>query len=169
MRRPGGPLVDGNVLLVGDAAGLLDPFTGEGIYAAIWSGRAAAAQLAAYVGGQASDLRSYQREVAQALLPDLSASWQCSELFHVAPAVWTALVRSRPSGWELLCRLLRGEQSFAGLKRRLGPAALGLDLASDLIRTTPWLQRLAGMQEPLPPERFRRRHAPMHGAPAERG
>jgi geranylgeranyl reductase family protein len=41
------PREDG-VILVGDAAGFLDPFTGEGIYAALRS-----AELAAEVGGQA--------------------------------------------------------------------------------------------------------------------
>jgi flavin-dependent dehydrogenase len=37
-----GPVSKGNVLLTGDAAGLLDPFTGEGIYFAVLSGRLAA-------------------------------------------------------------------------------------------------------------------------------
>ena len=40
------PLVSGNLLLVGDAAGLVDPLTGEGIHAAIRSGRAAAHHMA---------------------------------------------------------------------------------------------------------------------------
>ena len=42
------PPRDDGVLLVGDAAGFLDPFTGEGIYAALRS-----AELAAEVGGRA--------------------------------------------------------------------------------------------------------------------
>jgi geranylgeranyl reductase family protein len=45
--RVGAPRPDG-VLLVGDAAGFLDPFTGEGIYAALRS-----AELAAEVGARA--------------------------------------------------------------------------------------------------------------------
>ena len=49
VRRPGAPLYDANILLVGDAAGLLNPFTGEGIYAAVWSGQAAAGHLAGYL------------------------------------------------------------------------------------------------------------------------
>ena len=42
------PPRDDGVLLVGDAAGFLDPFTGEGIYAALRS-----AELAAEIGGRA--------------------------------------------------------------------------------------------------------------------
>ncbi|HET8626673.1 MAG TPA: geranylgeranyl reductase family protein, partial [Thermomicrobiales bacterium] len=61
IRQPGAPLADGNVALVGDAAGLLDPFSGEGIYAAIWSGRAAARHLTAYLAGAAPDLGGYAR------------------------------------------------------------------------------------------------------------
>ena len=45
VRRAGGPLVSGRMVLVGDAAGLVDPLTGEGIYAAIASGRLAASRL----------------------------------------------------------------------------------------------------------------------------
>src|SRR2546423_537934 len=73
-RRRGAALADGNVALVGDAAGLLDPFTGEGIYAAIWSGRAAAEHLAAYLGGRAADLAGYGREVARGPPPRLGAA-----------------------------------------------------------------------------------------------
>ncbi|MGD9894614.1 MAG: geranylgeranyl reductase family protein, partial [Dehalococcoidia bacterium] len=41
VRRRGSRIVSGRVALVGDAAGLVDPLSGEGIYAAIASGRAA--------------------------------------------------------------------------------------------------------------------------------
>ncbi len=154
LRQPGAPLVDGNVLLVGDAAGLLDPFTGEGIYAAVWSGREAAAHLADYLRGDASDLAGYERAVRRALLPELRVSHQCSELFHLSPALQVALVRYLPPMWRLLQRLLRGDQTYTGMRARLGRLAPALDLAADFIRVTPWVQRYAGMREPLAPERF---------------
>ena len=48
------------IVLAGDAAGLIDPFTGEGIAAAIKSGRLAAEVIADTLGrGTAPDLRSY--------------------------------------------------------------------------------------------------------------
>ena len=42
MRRPGAPAASGRVLLVGDAAGLVDPLSGDGIYEAFVSARLAA-------------------------------------------------------------------------------------------------------------------------------
>jgi geranylgeranyl reductase family protein len=49
-----GPGDYGRVLLVGDAAGLVDPLTGEGIYAAIFSGQAAATAIDSVLEGAVS-------------------------------------------------------------------------------------------------------------------
>ena len=47
------PAADTRVLLAGDAAGFVDPLTGEGIYGAIRSGQAAAAAVHSALGGAA--------------------------------------------------------------------------------------------------------------------
>jgi len=62
-----------------------------------------------------------------------------------------------------VCRLVRGEQTYVGAKHTLGPLALGIDLASDLLRVTPRLQRFVDMHDPPPPERFLHRGA--HASP----
>ena len=154
IRRHGAPLAGENVLLVGDAAGLLDPWTGEGIFAAIWSGQAAARHLERYVGGRAPDLLPYAQEVARELLPDLRASQRYSDLFHFTPEVYSMLVRRVPAAWWLLCRLMRGDSTCASVKRRVGPLSPMVDLLSDLVRVSPHLRRRAGLEDPLPPERF---------------
>lgn len=69
------PLVDGNVLLVGDAGGLVETSTAEGIFGAIWSARAAARHLRDYLDGKSGDLRGYQREVERGLFPYLQVSY----------------------------------------------------------------------------------------------
>jgi geranylgeranyl reductase family protein len=56
----------GRVLLVGDAAGLVNPLQGEGIAQALTSGRAAAAAVLASPGQAAN---RYRRELARAHLP----------------------------------------------------------------------------------------------------
>ncbi|MFB9248866.1 NAD(P)/FAD-dependent oxidoreductase [Sphaerisporangium melleum] len=58
--RPGA----GRVLLAGDAAGLVNPLTGEGIYYALLSGRLAGE---AAVEAAANPLAAYRRKLAQAL------------------------------------------------------------------------------------------------------
>src|SRR5579872_1781265 len=86
VRVPGAPIAATNIMLVGDAAGFLDPFTGEGIYAAIWSGRAAARRI--IDSGRTGDpdpCSGYVGDVRAELLPDLRVSRKLADLFHVAP------------------------------------------------------------------------------------
>ncbi len=112
-------LVYGNILVVGDAAGLLDPLTGDGIYAAILSGRAAAKHLAAYINGQASDLTGYAREMAAAWLSELRLAGRLHTLFHFAPGVFTTLIERRPRAWRAACYILRGDLTYTGALGRL--------------------------------------------------
>ncbi len=154
MRRPGAPLADGNVVLVGDAAGLLDPFTYEGIYAAIWSGRTAAEHLHAYLGGTAVDLAGYERQVASELLPDLQIAGRIADLFELTPRFYLQLAKLRPLGFRAMSRLALGEQTYAGMNRSLGPLSVGCDLTVDLLRTMPALQRCVDLADPRPPTRF---------------
>ena len=160
LRRPGAPLADGNVLTVGDAAGLLDPFTLEGIYAAVWSGRAAARHLAAFVAGEAPDLTGYAAEVEGELAPELDLARRVHDVFHAMPALTVGVIWGAPPVWRFCSRLMRGERSYADVTRRLGPFAVGLDLISDATRAVPALRRRAGLDalaDPPPPERFLRR------------
>ena len=159
VRRPGAPLAAGNVLLVGDAAGLLDPFTGEGIYAAVWSGRVAARHLAAYVAGEAPDLDGYRREVARELVPELRLACRVQDLFQLTPGLYVTLVGRVPAAWTFGCRMMRGDRTYADLARKLGRLATGVDLLSDAVRAVPALRRRAGLAalpEPPAPERFLR-------------
>ena len=61
------PLARDNVLLVGDAAGFVDPFSGEGLYWAAKSGATAAKLAAAQLAGTLPDplARAYNRECRQ--------------------------------------------------------------------------------------------------------
>lgn len=61
------------VLFVGDAAGLVDPVTGEGICHALSSGRAAAESIAEALGSTASAESAYARRVATEIRPEIEA------------------------------------------------------------------------------------------------
>jgi len=117
--EPGATVTFDHVLLTGDAAGLLDPLTGEGIHAAICSGRAAASHLAAYLDGAAPDLRGYARELAAELLPDLHVAARLHASIDRAPGAFFAGVRYVPRAWDLMCRILRGDQTYIGVVRRI--------------------------------------------------
>lgn len=76
----------GRVLLVGDAAGLVDPLTGEGIHSAITSGQAAAAAiLECDLNDTPNDVAAaYARHLAP-LLKTLSFSHRAARAFYAQP------------------------------------------------------------------------------------
>jgi flavin-dependent dehydrogenase len=76
MRRPGDAAVHGRVLLLGDAAGLVDPLSGDGIYEALVSARLAAGAALDLLAGRAGTLAPYQSALDAALARTLSASWK---------------------------------------------------------------------------------------------
>lgn len=154
IRKENSPLVDGNVVLVGDAGGLIDPLTGEGIYAGIWSGGVAAKHISAYLSGEESDVQGYQTDVERGLMPELLLSRQFQDVFNLTPGLYIALERRTAIIWKLTRRILRGEQTYTTVMGRHPTLAIVLDLVSDLIRVTPFLQRHTGLKDPLPPRRF---------------
>lgn len=130
LRDLGAPLVQGPIAFVGDAAGLVDPLSGEGIGNAFRSGRLAAVEIARLLAGAVSDLSGYQRAVQRAIDPDLAVSSQLQALFHQQPWPYVRLLqRSRRFG-RTFCRIVRGESSYARLKERLGPFGLLVDAAA---------------------------------------
>lgn len=120
IRKPHSPLVKGNTLLVGDAAGLVDPYSGEGIHNAIRSGQMAAKHLSHYLSGGAPDLSGYQQEMAQTVLRDMDVSLQFFMLIHLLPLRLAERLHHDEARWSLICRILRGEAQYHDLKE--GPA-----------------------------------------------
>jgi flavin-dependent dehydrogenase len=55
-------------LLVGDAAGFLDPFTGEGLHRALVSAELAAAAVDGHLRGRRADLEGYERSMRRRFL-----------------------------------------------------------------------------------------------------
>jgi flavin-dependent dehydrogenase len=101
-RRPGGRVSAGRILLVGDAAGLVDPLSGDGIYEAFVSSRLAADSILA------EELAGYQPALEAALDPHLHASWVAKRALdrHPATCFWVARV---PWVFEVVAGILRGE------------------------------------------------------------
>ena len=76
-------------LLIGDAAGFVDPFTGEGIHRALRSARAAATALRA--GGDVA--AAYRRERRQAFAAKSTLSWLVQAFLAVPPLLEHAVGR----------------------------------------------------------------------------
>lgn len=159
IRRRGSPFVDGNVVLVGDAAGVLDPLTAEGIYGALWTGKAAAANIAEHLDGKAANLDGYRKQVERQLLPELIVGRQFHDVFHLWPGLFIGIERRTSIPWRAMERMVWGESTYVTVARRLGWMWPIMEFISDAVRVFPPLRRMSGLPDPVPPERFFRRRA----------
>jgi len=132
LRRPGTPIAAGRALLVGDAAGLIDPVSGDGMYECFVSARLAAAAAADVIGGQAAALDPYGAAVDLALAPLHRASWKLKHALDRWPRTSWRIARSRLL-WRSVERLLLGELAAPG--EQSGIARVPLRLLDALGRT----------------------------------
>jgi geranylgeranyl reductase family protein len=87
----------GRVALLGDAAGLADPFFGEGIAEALVSGRLGARAAGDVIDGRRDDLGDYTAAVDAALRRHLGRMRQTARIAYAAPAMsLRALMVSAP-------------------------------------------------------------------------
>jgi flavin-dependent dehydrogenase len=122
IRVPDEKVVFGRTLLVGDAAGLIDPAVGEGIYYAIRSGQLAAETIleAAQLGDD--QLVNYQTKVDQVIQPELQVSKALLYILDWAPQFWVPrMLKQSSSFWKYFYRIYSGERSFQDLPKNLGP------------------------------------------------
>ena len=103
VRAPGSPLHRGQVLVAGDAAGLLEPWSREGISFALRSG--ALAGRAAVEG-----VASYPAAVERELGPEMALGRRALQVFSRYPwAVHTAM-RRVPAMWSLFVDVVAGDR-----------------------------------------------------------
>ncbi len=133
-RREGSPLARGRVLVAGDAAGLLEPWTREGISYALRSGRLAGQAAAGLAGGgrvdaaaqtPGGDAAGYTAAIEAALGDEMRAGRQMRQAFERRPAVFHAAVTLLPQAWGYFQDVVRGESTLADvLRHRLPRRAL---------------------------------------------
>jgi geranylgeranyl reductase family protein len=115
------PIQQGRVLLVGDAAGLADPFTGEGIYSSVRSAQIAASVLRETLRAGGDSLQAYEDEIDRHLMPALEGARLFREIFNLCPSFFHGRVAGSERWWNAMAKILRGEKTFLDLKRKMGP------------------------------------------------
>jgi geranylgeranyl reductase family protein len=108
LRSPSAIAARGRALLVGDAAGLVDPLSGEGMFEAFVSSRLASEAVVDLLAGRARDLAPYDRALSDAIAPMASASWAAKRAVDRYPRLTFALGRV-PFAWTGIVGLLRGD------------------------------------------------------------
>ena len=113
-RREDAPLRKGRVLVVGDAAGLLEPWTREGISYALRSGTWAG-EVAARAQNPA-ELAAYDKLVQDELAPEMAAGRRLLRLFARHPRLIHAAFAT-PLGWKAFQSFCQGDLSMARVLR----------------------------------------------------
>lgn len=141
-RTSDSPLSRGRVLVAGDAAGLLEPWTREGISYALRSGRlageaaagmAAARTVTAQTGtaqtGTAQTVtaaaQEYRSRIEALLGVEMAAGERLLAAFEKRPAFFHAAVTTLPLAWRAFAEVCHGRTTFGALLRsRTAQAAL---------------------------------------------
>jgi geranylgeranyl reductase family protein len=113
-------------MAVGDAAGLVDPITGEGIYYAIRSADLAAGVLLSDLVAPPSRAAHYRQMLQRDFAADLEFGSRLSKhvflgrfLFDSVPTRMVQFARRSPRFVALMQDLFAGKQPYAGLRQRL--------------------------------------------------
>jgi geranylgeranyl reductase family protein len=134
LRRPGASPARGRTALVGDAAGLVDPVSGDGIYEALLSAQLAADAALDIIAGRTADFSGYAEELRQVLALSAAASWRAKLALERFPKLSFALLQA-PQAWRAMEKLMRADASHPGAIGGPGGAAL---------RAAELLARIAG-------------------------
>lgn len=118
-------------MLVGDAAALVDPFLGEGIYYAIRSGQLAAQTLAgALETGSAAPPGEYAELIDAEIYREFRPARYLAVFLYMFPQAGYGILKRRRAFVDRYFEVLRGDASYADLWSLLRGSAVG-----ELLRT----------------------------------
>ena len=111
-----GPLVHEGAMVVGDAAGLVDPFLGEGIYYAIRSGQLAAEAVIRYLK-EKIPLSTYEDAVKKEMYPEFNAASRVAWVVYHFPYLVYKLSRHKSRALVECGKILQGRSTYQDLWR----------------------------------------------------
>jgi geranylgeranyl reductase family protein len=113
LREPTATLARGRALLVGDAAGLIDPVSGDGMFEGFLSSQYASEAVLDLLEGRAENLDPYGPRLASRLAMHLWASWGVKVALDRYPRATFGLASTKLV-WSAVERLVRGEVADVG-------------------------------------------------------
>jgi geranylgeranyl reductase family protein len=124
-RAEDSPLYRDRVLVAGDAAGLLEPWTREGISFALRSGamagraaaQAASAASATSAAGVERAMAGYAEEISATLAPEILAGRQFLRAFTRHPRLFYAAIIMFGWTWNFVVNSISGDVSFADITK----------------------------------------------------
>jgi len=105
-------LVRGHALLVGDAAHLVDPLFGEGIYYAIRSGQMAADAVLGTFSNQNRSLLDYETAVRQEIYPEFHVAARLAQIIYTFPRLCHRLTSRYQDVIHLYYDVFKGRETY---------------------------------------------------------
>lgn len=121
---PGEPLHGERVVLCGDAAGLADPVTGEGVPQAIESGHRAAEAICHWLEGK-GDLADYTRQIQETVGKEMYCAGRFARRLFAHPYLSYQLLVTNDQVASLFAQIMRGDLTYRELYGRLKRHPLG--------------------------------------------
>jgi geranylgeranyl reductase family protein len=109
----------GRVLLIGDAAGLAEPMTGEGIYYAVKSAKIAAHTVQQSLKGDRADLSSYTEKINTQIAQDLKYADRLARLLYRFPRLCYHFFVKSPTVQQAVASAIFGRSTFHTLHGEL--------------------------------------------------
>jgi geranylgeranyl reductase family protein len=110
------------ILLAGDSAGLVDPFSGEGLFYAVRSGQVASQVISERIGDEELDLpRAYEARCNSEFGDDLRHALILSRIMHCWPGVFLRLLASEEEILDKYMEIAASRSSYKGYVRWLLP------------------------------------------------
>lgn len=113
-----------NIVLIGDAGGLNDSLTGEGIFYALKSAKIAAKHIKDFLSGNKIAFKNYEKEINQEIMPELKATYFFNKTSVIFFPLVFRLIEKNDYFWKVFCRLIRGDKSFLEVKKQFRPDRL---------------------------------------------
>jgi flavin-dependent dehydrogenase len=113
LRSPNSTLARARALIVGDAAGLIDPISGDGMYEGFLSSKLASEAVLDLLEGRKTSLDPYGPRLAGLLATHLWASWGVKGALDRFPRTTFALASTRIV-WRAVERLVQGDVPHVG-------------------------------------------------------
>ena len=107
-----------NALLAGEAACLVDPFTGEGIRPSVFSGLKAAEAINQALAGDRNALESYTQVISEDWGSDLVWAQRLAGVFYRIPGIGYKVGVKRPYATQEFSKILCGEMRYADVTGR---------------------------------------------------
>jgi geranylgeranyl reductase family protein len=126
LRAPGSDLARGATCIVGDAGGLIDPVSGDGLFEGFHSARRASEAILDFLAGRVESLEEYSTRIGRELSMHYYASWSVKAALDRFPRTSFAIAQTNLV-WNVVESIVRGQiQDVHGARKLAKPALKAL-------------------------------------------